>query len=225
MTPGKSGPGDPDMNVRKGLVVLAMAAAWIPLGCGRAGGATVPASAERAVAGGPSRIGALVPDVTVQTANGKSVSLAELTRNRRTVLVLYRGGWCVFCNRHLAELRDLHPKLTELGYQLLAVSPDRPAKLHQSVAKHNLPYTLLSDSNLAVARALGVAFRVDDVTVVRYKADYQIDLEAASGQDHHMLPVPAVFLIGRDGRIRFEHVDADYRRRIAAKRLMAAAGE
>ena len=79
------------------------------------------------------------------------------------------------------------------------MSPDRPEKLKGPAEKHKLKYRLLSDSEMIAAKALGIAFRVDDATVNKYKTDYGIDLEADSGQKHHLLPVPSVFLVGRDG--------------------------
>ncbi len=44
--------------------------------------------------------------------------------------------------------------------------------------------------------------------------DLGIDLEAASGQRHHLLPVPAVFLLGSDGVIRYRYANPDYRVRL-----------
>jgi len=164
-----------------------------------------------------------VPNVDVTTADGRAVPLPTLTRGKLTVLVIDRGGWCIYCNRQLAQLRDIQPQLAGLGYQILAISPDRPAKLRESLARHKLDYVLLSDSDLAAAKAFGLTFRVDDATFEKYKVSYKIDLEAASGRKHHMLPHPAVFLVGADGRIRFEHVDSDYRRRIDPDRLLVEA--
>ena len=83
-------------------------------------------------------------------------------------------------------------------------------------------YILLSDSELAAARALGVAYRVDEETFGKLQG-YGIDLEEASGQDHHLLPVPSVFLIDRKGSIRFVYVNPDYTQRIDPETLLAAA--
>lgn len=83
-------------------------------------------------------------------------------------------------------------------------------------------YTLLSDTLLVTARAFGLAYRVDDDTVERLKG-FHIDLEAASGETHHLLPVPAVFLTGTDGTIRFEYVNPDYKVRLDPDVLLAAA--
>ena len=76
---------------------------------------------------------------------------------------------------------------------------------------------------MIAAKALGIAFRVDDATVNKYKTAYGIDLEADSGQKHHLLPVPSVFLVGRDGIIQFSYVNPNYKVRIDPAVLLEAA--
>ena len=64
---------------------------------------------------------------------------------------------------------------------------------------------------MKLAVALGVAYQVDKATVKKYK-EYGIDLEEASGQKHHLLPVPGVFLLDKFGKIQFQYFN-----RIAAQ--------
>lgn len=72
------------------------------------------------------------------------------------------------------------------------------------------------------AKAFGLAFRVPDETVERYKG-FGIDLEQRSGQEHHLLPVPAVFVLDEDARIQFQYVNPDYRVRVPARVVLEAA--
>jgi peroxiredoxin len=104
----------------------------------------------------------------------------------------------------------------------LAVSPDKPSGLAESANEHDLGYTLLSDSAMEAARAFGVAYRVDEATREQLQG-FGIDLESASGRDHHMLPVPSVFLVGAEGTIRFVYADPNYRQRIDPEVLMSVA--
>ena len=92
---------------------------------------------------------------------------------------------------------------------MIAISADQPALLEQSKKANNLGYTLYSDSSLAAARAFGIAFQLSDDDVREY-LDYGIDLEAASGQTHHQLPVPSVFLVEAGGKIRWVYSNPDY---------------
>ncbi|MEX1276996.1 MAG: redoxin domain-containing protein, partial [Bacteroidota bacterium] len=120
------------------------------------------------------------------------------------------------------QLRTIEAPLKDVGYQLIAISPDRPEKLSESLEKHSLGYLLLSDSKLTAAKQFGIVFRVAEQTLQRYKT-FNIDLEDASGESHHLLPVPAVFVVGTDGIIRFSYVNPNYRERIDPDVLLAAA--
>ena len=110
----------------------------------------------------------------------------------------------------------------KLGYQVLAVSPDAPEALRASLDKGGYKYQLLSDSDMALSKAFGLAFRVDDPTVKKYEG-FGIDLAKASGRDHHLLPVPAVYLVDQKGIIRFAHWNPDYKKRLDSNELLDAA--
>ena len=122
----------------------------------------------------------------------------------------------------MGQLSQVHEELVTLGYRLVAVSPDLPEKLRATVKKHETGYVLLSDSKMIASRAFGIAHTVDDETLELY-AGYGIDLEAASGETHHELPVPSVFVIGKSGKIDFEYVNPNYKVRLDPDVLLAAA--
>jgi len=170
----------------------------------------------------PVKVGSPLPNVALTAADGKAFDLNAAVAKKPTVLVFYRGGWCPYCNTQLSQLRKVEADLIKLGYQLLAISADRPEELGKSAQKNELKYTLLSDSKMTASQALGIAFRVDDETYVKYKG-YGLDLEKASGEKHHLLPVPAVFVIGTDGKIHFTYVNPDYSTRLSSDVLLAAA--
>jgi hypothetical protein len=75
------------------------------------------------------------------------------------------------------------------------------------------------------ARALGIAFRVDDETYRTYKEEYDNDLEASAGRTHHQLPVPAVMIVGTDGVLDYVYVNPDYKVRMSPAELVAVAAE
>lgn len=122
----------------------------------------------------------------------------------------------------MGQLRTIEAEILELGYQIIAISPDRPQKIQEMLAKTDYGYTLLSDSDLTAARAFGLAFKVsdDDVAMLR---TYEIDIEDASGKKHHLLPVPAVYIIGKQGKIEFNYVNPVYSVRIQPSVVLAAA--
>ena len=170
----------------------------------------------------PLKVGDAIPDVKLRTEENKEVSLRKLVSEKPTVLIFYRGGWCPYCNRHLQSLVGIEDELNQAGAQLVAISMDTPAKLKATPNRNQLHYRLFSDSSAAAAEAFGIAFKVDDALVKKYKESYKIDLEAASGNDQHMLPHPAVFIAGTNGVIRFAHFNADYKVRLEPAKILAA---
>ena len=166
--------------------------------------------------------GQSAPGFTMTDAHGEAFEFVPTGLERPALIIFYRGGWCPYCNLHLAELRKIEDQLTA-HVDLMFLSADQPAVLAEAVADGEvLDYALLSDADSEIAQAFGIAFRVDDATVEKYE-EYGIDLEAASGHDHHVLPVPAVFLVGTDGVIRFQYVNPDYRIRLSPEVLVAVA--
>lgn len=170
----------------------------------------------------PLNVGSHIPDVNVATVDGSPTNLRDQVRQKPTILVFYRGGWCPYCNSQLQQLHEAEPELVRMGYQILAISADRPSKLRESVDKHSLGFTLLSDSSMAATRAFGIAFQLDQETVQRYKK-YDMDLEEASGKKHHQLPVPAVYIVGTDRLVCFAYAHPNHQVRLDPDVLLAAA--
>jgi peroxiredoxin len=170
----------------------------------------------------PILTGTKIPDVTLTDVFGNPVNLLTTVSKKPVILIFYRGGWCPYCNTQMSHIQKIDSSLKELGYDILAVSPDTPNELGKSIDKNNLNYTLLSDSSMDACSKFGIAFKVNDEIVEKYKS-YNIDLEGSSGMKHHLLPVPSVFIIGTDGIVKFQYVNPNYKVRIDSDLLLAAA--
>jgi len=171
----------------------------------------------------PLKVGDAIPDVKLRTEDDKEVKLRTLVSEKPTVLIFYRGGWCPFCTKHLQSLIGIEKELQAAGAQLLAISMDTPEKLKATPGRDKLGYRLLSDSGANAANAFGIAFKVDDALVKKYKDSYKIDLEAASGNDRHILPHPAVFVADTAGKIRFAYSNPEYKVRLEPAKILEAA--
>lgn len=172
----------------------------------------------------PLAVGAKAPSFVAQREDGSDYSFDGAALARPTVLIFYRGGWCPFCNANLSELRNAQGELKERGFDVVFFSADRPQVLRSSLKEPHPGYTLVSDAKGDGARALGIAYRMDDATYAQYKA-YGIDLEKLSGNTLHQLPVPAVFIIDQRGYIRFVYANPDYKVRLKGDELLQAARE
>jgi peroxiredoxin len=170
----------------------------------------------------PVLLGSKLPDVPLRTVDGAETTLARQVAGKPAILVFYRGGWCPYCNLQLSELRLIEDQAKALGYQMIAISPDRPEELSKTLDKNDLTYTLLSDSKAEALKAFGIGFRLDDVTYLKYKA-YGIDLDSASGETSRALPVPTVYIVDGQGVLQFGYSHPDYTIRIPGPVILAAA--
>lgn len=164
----------------------------------------------------PLLVGEKIPNLTLKSVDNVDVSLTDLLSKKRTVLVFYRGGWCPYCNIQLSALGEAEKELLELGYQIIAISPDAPKKLKVTNEKDKINYLLLSDSNGELSKAVGIAFQAPE----GYKPYIS---EGSGGVNNSFLPVPTVFIVNVSGEIQFEHITPDYKHRISTELLIAAA--
>jgi len=169
---------------------------------------------------GPLQPGADVPAAMVKAMDGTKVDLGQRLAKGQTVLVFFRGGWCPFCTKHLAELQGVLPQINAAGYEVIAIAPDTVTNLKQAGDKHDLSYTLLADEQFEATKAFGLAFYLDDATINKYKG-YGIPLYSPPGDDGTVLPVPAVFAV-EEGEIIFTHYDPNYKQRLSADALLEA---
>ena len=164
----------------------------------------------------PLLIGEKIPTFTLKSVENKDVNVTELISKKRTVLVFYRGGWCPYCNAHLAALADAEKELLDLGYQIIAISPDAPKSLKGTDDKEKLNYLLLSDSAGELSKAMGIAFQAPE----NYKA---ILNKGSEGVNSSFLPVPAVFILNVNAEIEFEYITPNFKNRISNDLLIAVA--
>jgi peroxiredoxin len=179
----------------------------------------IHASAEEVL---PLLVGMKAPDFTVLDVENRAVRFVSGEQEKPVVLSFFRGGWCPYCNLHLSELRLAEEQLKAMGFDIWFISIDKPELLLASLDDPDIGYTVYSDSALNATRAFGLAFRVDDELNELYLS-YDIDLEKASGENHHVLPAPATYIIGRDGIINFAYINPDYKVRLHPSVLLAAA--
>ena len=158
----------------------------------------------------------------VLDAKGSPIHFDPQKMNKPLVLSFFRGGWCPYCNLHLAEMRKAEAELKAMGFDIWFISIDKPELLYKSLKDPDIGYTVLSDAKLSATRAYGLAFRVPDELVEKY-LQWDIDLEGSSGETHHVLPAPSTFIIGSDGVIQFQYTNPDYKVRLHPDVLLAAA--
>ncbi|MEQ3662048.1 MAG: peroxiredoxin-like family protein [Flavobacterium sp.] len=158
----------------------------------------------------PLLIGEKIPNVVLHDANGKEVKTKDIF-DKKTVLVVYRGGWCPYCNSQLADMQDIEKDIIALGYQVVAISPDAPSFLKQTLDKKELQYKLYSDSEGIFSQAVGIAFAREKPKLDKY----------SEGKNPGFLPVPTVYVLNDKQEIEFMYINPNYGTRLKGDVLLA----
>ena len=166
--------------------------------------------------------GSQIPYARLSNINSEQKTLKEVLDNKPTVLIFYRGGWCPYCNLQLGELQKIEAKLKELGVKIVAISPDTPEKLKKSIKEKTLSYELYNDPNLNTAKAFGIAYRLDSEDYKK-QLGFSEDFQEMPERTEYLLPVPAAFLVDKDGSIRFKYANANYQIRVSSDDLITQA--
>lgn len=146
-------------------------------------------------------------------------SLSDFYEKGPVVLTFYRGHWCPYCMLELKEYQKLHAQFSELGAQIVAVAPDLPMQVQKTKDKYDLSYTLISDQDHALAKKLGLAFKLDEKTLKLYKK-YGIDLAGSQGNKGDTLPMPGTYVIDTKGEVVYAYVDPNYKKRAEPQEVL-----
>ncbi|WP_394391856.1 peroxiredoxin-like family protein [Shewanella woodyi] len=174
----------------------------------------------------PLMNGQMLPSAKVANLKGETLDLLSLTQGKPSIIFFYRGGWCPFCNSQMGQLKEIEPKLIEMGFQLIGISPDSPEKLNASMIDQKLSYTLLSDTNLNAMQAFGLAYYTSKKTTERYMKKLKLDellKVTPQGDKRLVLPVPAIYISDGTGLIHFQYVNPNFRVRPAPQLIEMAA--
>ncbi len=148
----------------------------------------------------------------LQDHNGKAVSSAGLVDKGRLVICFFRGRWCPFCVGQLEAMNLVLPQIQQAGASLVAISPQTVQQSFFMVDQHKLQFPLLSDAGNQVARQFGLVYRVPDDQQAIYRRAF-VNLPFANGDQSWELPIPASFILDRDGTILYASADEDYTQR------------
>lgn len=163
----------------------------------------------------PLLIGESIPNEILKTVDGKDVSTKSILKKKPTVLIFYRGGWCPYCNLQLSGIVSIEQQIIDLGYQIVAISPDHYSNLKDTGAKNKLNYTLLSDPNGNLIKKTGIAFGTPLII-----KGYAV-AKGQKGAVSSVMPVPTVMVINKEQEILFEYINPNYKKRIESKMLLA----
>lgn len=164
-------------------------------------------------------INSKAPDFKATDQNGNTVRLKDLLKKGKVVLVFYRGEWCPYCNRYLKRLQDSLELIKEKGATVVAVSPEISANVKKTVDKTGASFPVLYDEGLKIMKAYEVEYEVPVNTQTRYR-NTGLKLEEANGRNGAYLPIPATYVINKEGTVTYRYFEPDYKKRPSIKDIL-----
>jgi peroxiredoxin len=166
-------------------------------------------------------VGALAPEFALKNSNGRTVRSEDLLALGPLVVKFFRGRWCPYCMTELETWRDLCPRLREQGALLVAIGPQTERQSDFMVGHHGLSFPVLSDSGNKVAEQFGLVYTIPDYHRAYYRS-IMVNIPFVNGDPSWRLPLPATYVIGRNGRVAYAQAHADYRVRPEPEEALAA---
>jgi peroxiredoxin len=165
--------------------------------------------------------GESMPDFVLPDESGRLVRLTDLLDSGPVVLSFNRGHWCPYCRLNVVGLAEIAPQVESLGAQIVAISPEKARYGKELKSYARAPFPVLADINNAYALELNLLFWVGDEKREAMQAG-GYDIAPYQGNEAWMLPIPATFIVDRDGVVRARYIDPDYRRRMDLDELLTA---
>jgi len=166
------------------------------------------------------QIGEPMPPFVLPDHTSQMVSLEELLDRGPAAVTFHRGHWCPYCRININALAQAHKEVVADGGQIVAIMPDRQKFVAELKTQSNVPFPILTDMDNGYALSLNLAIWVGQ-EVQKMMEGFR-DLPTFQGNSSWMLPIPATFVVGRDGLIRARFIDPDYRKRMMIVDMIAA---
>jgi peroxiredoxin len=157
-------------------------------------------------------VGAKVPAFELQDHDGKIVSSPDLLAKGRLVLCFIRGRWCPFCVGQMEAMNLIAPLIERAKAALVAISPQTVKQSFFMHDQHKLRFALLSDAGNKVARQFGLTYRVPPLQEAVYRRAF-VNLPFTNGDESWELPIPATYILDRDGTVLYASANEDYTER------------
>jgi peroxiredoxin len=167
------------------------------------------------------KAGDVMPPFVLPDESGHLISLKDLVAQGPAVVTFHRGHWCPYCRISINTLAKAQARIEALGARMVAIVPDRQPFAAEMKVDSGVRFPILSDMDNGYAMSLNLAIWVG-AEMEEYMTKIGRSLPIYQGNESWTLPIPATFVVGRDGHIKARFVDPDYRRRMAVEELIAA---
>jgi len=163
--------------------------------------------------------GEVMPPFMLPDESGRLVSLQSLISRGAAIVMFYRGHWCPYCRLNVSAVIQAQDRIKALGGQIVAIMPEKQKYAEQFKSESGAPFPVLTDLDNGYALSLNLAIWLG--TEIQQLLSY-LDLSDFHGNAGWVLPIPATFVVGRDGLVKARFVDPDFRKRMEIDDLLAA---
>jgi peroxiredoxin len=163
------------------------------------------------------KVGDKAPDFMAKDHAGNMVSLKKMTEKGKVVVMFYRGAWCPYCNKYMSQIEQALPDFSAKNATVIAITPETDESINKAIDKTKATFSVIYDKDRSIMKNWKVAYSMSDDMKTKYKG-YGLDLEKQQGD--WMLPVPATYIVGKDGKIEFVHFDENYQKRAEISEIL-----
>jgi len=165
------------------------------------------------------RPGEPLPAFVLPDESGRLVALPSLLEQGPLAVMFFRGHWCPYCRLDVRAVIKAYDRIRGMGAQVVAIMPETQEYAAKFKTEAGAPFPVLTDLDNGYALSLNLAIwlGVDIERLLSY-----LDVAGFYGNDGWVLPIPATFVVGRDGMIKARFVDPDFRSRMAIEDLLIA---
>ena len=167
------------------------------------------------------RPGEVMPNFVLPDEGGQLISLDGLLKKGPVAVTFHRGHWCPYCRINTRTLAEAQDQIAAEGGQVAAIMPDREHFTTKLKSESIAPFPILTDFDNGYALSLNLAFWVgEEMQDLMTQSGW--DVSRSQGSETWLLPIPATFVVGTDGKVVARFIDPDYRRRMAIEDLLSA---
>jgi peroxiredoxin len=167
------------------------------------------------------QLGEPMPPFYLPDETGRMVSLNELLNKGPVAVTFHRGHWCPYCRLNTNALAQAQKEIEGEGSQIVAIMPDRQQFAEEFKTELKARFPILTDMDNGYALSLNLVIWVG-AEMERMISAAGWDIPNYQGNTSWTLPIPATFVVGKDGKVKARFVDPDYRKRMAIEGMIAA---
>jgi len=161
----------------------------------------------------------VMPPFILPDDRGRLVDLHSLIKQGPVAVMFFRGHWCPYCGLNVRAVIQAYGRIRALGAQVVAILPETQEYAGKFRTDAGAPFPVLTDLDNGYALSLNLAIWLG--AEIQRLLSYH-DMARFHGNAGWMLPIPATFVVGRDGIVKARFVDPDFRRRMEIEDLLAA---